>query len=103
MDAPIAPPVYASALKAWYGAWYMVSDGSSEIGVHVGILLFWGIWLLHREQSQVDFFLRKDLFFFMHAQHIPSYHLLIEYHASKAVSESLVGPYRHHPPVPVKD
>ena len=57
----------------------MVLDGNSEIGAHVRSNLCYLICLrnlLDKEKSQIRFFVGKDLFSFMHAQHVMSYHLI---------------------------
>ena len=58
----------------------LIIDGNSEIGTHVRNNLCYLNCLRHllrwRAVTNRIFFLRKDLFSFMHAQHVLSYHLI---------------------------
>ena len=56
----------------------LILDGNSEMCVHVGSMLFdlFKAFDYIESSHKSDFFLRKDLFFIMRAQHVLSYHLI---------------------------
>ena len=58
----------------------LLLDGNSETGTHVISNLCYLICLRHLvdlDQSQIAFFLLKDLFYFMRAQYVMPYHLIM--------------------------
>ena len=58
----------------------LILDGNSEIGAHVWKdldYLYTDVIGLDRGQSQIYFFCKTNyLFFYILAQHVPSYHLI---------------------------
>ena len=58
----------------------LVLDGNSEIGAHVCYLICLRHLIQVQEQSKIGFFLLKDLFSLMRAQHVLSTHLISKYH-----------------------
>ena len=69
--------------------------GNSETGAHIRINFCHLICLRHLNRTSAnhksDFFLRKDLFSFMCAQHVLSYHLIGKYHAHNGLQKMSVN------------